>query len=67
MDTAQFDRAAALLPEKLRAEALFLVPALKAGAEELRLYGGRGFRVVLGDGSLSLRGEVTRADLEEVV
>ena len=67
VDTAQFDRAAALLPEKLRAEALFLDPALKAGAEELRLYGGRGFRVVLGDGSLSLRGEVTRADLEEVV
>ena len=65
--TVQFDRAAAMLPERLRAEALFLDPAVRQQAEEIRLYSGRGVRVVLGDGTVSLRGAVSREDLERVL
>lgn len=66
-DTERFDRAARLLPDALRDQALFLDAPLRAGAEELRLYCGRGARVVLGDGVVSLRGNVSREDLETVL
>ena len=66
-ETDRFDRAAALLPEALRDQALFLDATLRGKAEELRLYCGRGARVVLGDSSLSLRGTVSREDLEAVL
>lgn len=66
-DTSGFDRAAALLPDKLRTEALFLDAGLREQAEELRLYCGRGARVVLGDGMIALRCGVSREDLEQVV
>ena len=66
-NTAQFDRAAALLPEKLRGEALFLDASLREQAEEIRLYCGRGAVVVLGDGAVPLRGGVTREDMERVL
>ena len=65
--TAEFDRAAALLPEALQAEALFLDSGVRERAEEIRLYCGRGARIVLGDGSVSLRGAVGRGDLERVL
>ncbi len=67
MDTETFDRAAALLPERLRGELLFLDPALRAGAEELRLYCGRGMQAVLEKGTLPLRGSVSREDLEYIL
>ena len=67
MDTEIFDRAAALLPERLRGELLFLDSALRSGAEELRLYCGRGMRLVLETGSVPLRGSVNREDLEFVL
>ena len=67
MDAEIFDRAAALLPERLRGELLFLDPALRAGTEELRLYCGRGLRAVLETGSVPLRGSVGREDLEYVL
>ena len=67
MDTDVFDRAAALLPERLRRELLFLDPALRAAAEELRLYCGRGLRAVLDTGIVPLPGSVSREDLEYVL
>ncbi len=66
-DTAQFDRAAALLPERLQGEALFLETPLRERAEEIRLYCGRGARIILDEGSVSLRGSVDRDDLELVL
>ena len=67
MDTDIADRAAALLPERLRGEFLFLDPELRARTEELRLYCGRGLRAVLDEGSVPLRGSVGREDLEYVL
>ena len=67
MDTERFDRAAALLPERLRGELLFLDPELRAGAEEIRLYCGRGLRAVTETGIVPLRGSVAREDLEYVL
>ncbi len=66
-ETEQFDRAARLLPDALRDQALFLDASLRSRAEELRLYCGRGARVVLGDGSFALRGAVSQQDLETVL
>ncbi len=67
MDTKRFDEAVTLLPERLQRELLFLEPALRAGAEELRLYCGRGLRAVLDTGIVPLRGTVAREDLEYVL
>ena len=66
-DTEAFDRAAALLPDRLRGELLFLSEAQRKKAEEIRLYCGMGMRVVLDEGILDLRGSVSGEDLERVL
>lgn len=66
-NTEAFDKAAALLPDRLRGELLFLNEAQRSRAEEIRLYCGMGLRVVLDEGILDLRGSVSAEDLDCVL
>ena len=66
-ETERFDRAAALLPPRLRGEALFLPEEQKASAEEIRLRCGGGATLLLGEGELALPGTVSAAELAETV
>lgn len=62
-----FDRAALLLPEKLRAQALFLDGSLRAEAEEIRLRSGMGASITLNGRSIPLKGPVGREEIGEVL
>ena len=64
---AQFDRAAALLPERLRGEALYLDAESKAQAEELRLRCGLGACVRTGSRRIPLRAAVDREVIDETL
>lgn len=62
-----FDRAALLLPEKLRAQALFLDRPLRAGAEEIRLRSGLGACITLDGCAYPLKGAVGSEEIGEVL
>lgn len=64
----KYDEAAAVLPEEIRAEALFLPDSEKASAEEFRLRCGRPPTVLLPQGEKPLSGyPVTQSMLEAAV
>ena len=65
--SAGLERAAALLPEHLRGELLFLEEGLLGRTEEIRLRCGGCLCLTLEEGPLVLGGRVTREDLETVL
>lgn len=66
-DTSVFDRAAALLPASLRAEALFLPEQRKLCTEEIRLRCGQGAWLCAADGDVRLNGAVGVREIDETV
>jgi len=62
-----FDRACSLLPEKQRAEALFLPQKAREEAESIRLRAGAGASVCGPDWERKLKGWIGRAEVEETL
>ena len=62
-----FDRACSLLPEKQRAEALFLAQEAREQAEAIRLRAGAGAAVCGPDWERKLKGWIGRAEVEETL
>ena len=62
-----FDRACSLLPEKQRAEALFLPQEVREEAESIRLRAGAGAAVCGPDWERKLKGWIGRAEVEETL
>ena len=65
--TESFDRAAALLPRQIRAEALFLPERERESAEEIRLRCGAGACIRWAEGERRLGAAVGAAELEETL
>lgn len=66
-DTDMFDRAALLLPDAFRAQALFLDRPIRAEAEEIRLRSGIGASITLDGRCFPLKGSVGSEEIAEVL
>lgn len=66
-DTDMFDRAALLLPDAFRAQALFLDRPIRAEAEEIRLRSGIGASITLDGRYFPLKGSVGSEEIAEVL
>jgi stage III sporulation protein AA len=66
-NTERFDKAAALLPDRMRNELLFLDEELRSQAEEIRLRLGRGLFVSLSEGEIKLKSSAEEADIDTVL
>jgi stage III sporulation protein SpoIIIAA len=66
-NTERFEKAAALLPDRMRNELLFIDESLRAEAEEIRLRCGRGLFVSLTDCELKLKSGVEASDIDFVI
>ena len=66
-NTERFDKAAALLPDRMRNELFFLDEEIRSQAEEIRLRLGRGLFVSLTDSEIKLKSTAEESDIDTVL